>query len=194
MPRFRAVWLLAALALLVSPGLQAERYRIQDDATALNRLVGELDSKRAQLEDLLARVERIEAWRKRLDAEQARLQKESEAAKADRKRLDSGQMTEEEMQQKWAMSGRMLKHGNDLERFKEDVARYNEYLKDYNALARQLMPIIQKRTPEQVAKLIEDMSRLADALREALSRRDLARARELADESPIAAEFGYDPS
>ncbi len=172
--------------------VQAERYRLQDKSTQLMKFQQRLAVQGIKLSDLLGRVDQIEDWRYRLDQKQADLKQENEMMQKDKKRVEQNEMSSDELQHKWNMSGRSLRYDREVDEFKQDVVRYNQYLQAYNSLAKEMMPVIQKRTPEEVKILLASIGRLHKALEDALSRNDIKTAERLVEESGLSKEFGYD--
>lgn len=171
--------------------IQAERYRLEDKAAELTKFTQTLTLQSVKLGDLLERVDKVEAWRIRLDQKQVELQQENEQMLSDKKRVGLSEISSDEFQQKWNLSGRVLRYERELDEFKQDVVRYNRYLHAYNELAKEMMPVIQKRTPEDVKALLSTIHRLQNELADALSRNDIKAAEQLVLQSGLGTEFGY---
>lgn len=178
------------MALLLQPA-QAERYRVVDKTAELEKFKDALSIQGIKLGDLLERVETIEAWHIRLDQQQTALKQENEVMLSDRKRLDLKEISSDDLQKKWTLSGRWLRYEREADEFKQDVVRYNLYLKSYNDLAQEMMPLIQERDPEDVKELLAAIQHLLARLGEALSRKDIQSAERLVSQSGLGKEFGY---
>ena len=171
--------------------VQAERYRLEDKTAELVKFQETLSVQGVKLSDLLDRVDNIEAWRNRLEQKQSALKQENEQMMADRKRVDLKEISSDDLQQKWNLSGRSLRYEREADEFKQDVVRYNQYLQAYNALAQEMMPLIQKRSPEDVKALLSTIQRLSASLGDALSRKDIKAAEQLVSQSGLEKEFTY---
>ena len=171
--------------------VQAERYRLEDKTAELVKFQETLSVQGVKLSDLLDRVDNIEAWRNRLEQKQSALKQENEQMMADRKRVDLKEISSDDLQQKWNLSGRRLRYEREADEFKQDVVRYNQYLQAYNALAQEMMPLIQKRSPEDVKALLSTMQHLLASLGDALSRKDIKTAEQLVSQSGLEKEFAY---
>ena len=193
MKRFSRNILLGVFLAFVSAGpLQAERYLGDPrEAAPLRQFLVSLRSQESQLQKLLKMLDRLEQWKAELNKENERLAIEGKAAKEDKKLHDAGKMTTEELNQKWLSSGRSLKHDGDLKRFKAEVARFNEYVRDFNHLATSLKPVIDKRSPEQVRRLVFEIHKLDRLMQDALENGNIEKAKYIAKRSAIASEFGY---
>jgi len=183
-------YLLLVLATLMQP-VQAERYRLEDKPADLEKFQKTLSVQGVKLSDLLERVDKVEAWRSRLDQAQVAVNLENEQMQADRKRVELNEISSDDFQKKWNLSGRWLRYERELDEFKQDVVRFNQYLKVYNELAQEMMPLIQKRSPEEVKALLASMQQLLAALDDALSRKDTNAAEQLVLKSGLGKEFGY---
>jgi len=181
---------LLVLTLLIQPA-QAERYRIEDKTAELVKLQETLSVQGVKLGDLLDRIDKVEAWRIRLNQKQSALKQESEQMQADRKRVELKELSSDELQKKWNLSGRWLRYERELDEFKQDIVRYNQYLKAYNELAQEMMPLISRRSPEDVKALLSTIQQLLVDLGEALSRKDIKAAEHLVSQSGLGKEFGY---
>jgi len=183
-------YLLLVLTILMQP-VQAERYRLEDKAANLAKFQKTLSVQGVKLSDLLDRVDKVEAWRSRLDQAQAAVKLENELMQADRNRVDLKEISSDDFQKKWNLSGRRLRNERELGEFKQDVVRFNQYLKAYNELAQEMMPLIQQRSQEEVKILLDTMSQLATGLDDALSQKDIKTAEQLVSKSGLGKEFGY---
>ncbi|HED16308.1 MAG TPA: hypothetical protein ENI64_05785 [Gammaproteobacteria bacterium] len=171
--------------------VQAERYRLEDKSAELVKFKDTLSIQGVKLGDLLERVDKVEAWRSRLDQKQVALRQENEQMKEDRKRVNLNEISSEDLQKKGNLSGRWLRNEHELDEFKQDVVRFNQYLKAYNELAQELMPLIQNRNPEDVKALLSTMQQLSASLDDALQRKDMQAAEQLVSQSGLGKEFGY---
>ena len=187
---WQGCYLLLILTMCIQP-VQAERYRLDDKAGELAKFQETLSVQGVKLRDLLERVDNIEAWRSRLDQKQSALKQENEQMLTDRKRVDLKEISSDDLQKEWNLSGRWLRYERELDEFKQDVVRYNQYLQAYNALAQEMMPLIQKRTPEDVKALLSTIQRLLASLGDALSRKDIKAAEQLVSQSGLEKEFAY---
>ena len=171
---------------------QAVRYLgDQSDAPKIENLLKILHVQQQELERLMTMLSRLDAWKKRLNNENARLYEEGELAKQDRKKFEEGKMTELALNKKWAISGRSIRHDKDMQLFEKDVSEFNAYVKEYNLLTKKMSHVLDSRSPTQVKLLIKDMHKLSGSLGRAMSDGNIEKARYIARKSAIAAELGY---
>lgn len=154
--------LIAALCIGFAGAALAERYR--DPAVVLQALIAQLDDHAGQLQALLQERQRLDQWRRRLDARQAQL---TQAAGA-------------------AGPGPQQKAD-----FAAEVARYNDQLVGMRARVRRAARWLKGRSPAQVADLIAEMQQLKGVLQDAMARGDPVAAQRAADRSPLARKLGY---
>lgn len=177
---------------LVMPA-QAVRYLGDPkDAVPIENFIASLRTQYQALEKLMKMTEDLDSWHKKLEQENARLSTESELAKADKKRLVTGEMTQAELNSKWHESGRSLTHDRELKAFQEEVVKFNQKVKDYNQLAKKLSTILEKRSPADVMQLMGEMRKLEATLQTALDEGNIEKAKFIVKRSPIATEFGYE--
>lgn len=180
------------LSMLMVAAASAERYLGDPrEAAPINKFLDSLRAQQAQLQELLGMLDHLDEWKAKLNKENERLAREGQAAKEDKRLLDSGKMTAEELNKKWHASGRSLKHDGDLKRFKADVARFNDYVNKFNQHVKSLKPLIGKRSPAEVRRLVFEMRKLDRIMRSALEAGNIEKAKYIAAHSSIASEFGY---
>jgi len=161
------------------------------NAPRIDNLVNVLNVQQQQLEKLLGMLSRLDDWKKKLNSENQRLATEGELAKQDREKFESGQLTEDELNRKWHITGRSIKHDKALQLFTQEVADFNTYVKEYNILTKKMSHVLNDRSPPQIKSLVTKMRKLVQILREALSDGNVEKARYIAKQSAIAGEFGY---
>jgi len=178
--------------MLFAGAVHAERYMGDSkDLPGINNLVNILSVQHQELKRLIETLERLEGWKSDLDKKNSSLAMEGELAKQDKQKADAGEMSAEALNKKWHASGRSLKHDRDIKVFREEVAKFNVFVKDYNALTKKMNHILSKRTPIQVSKLISNMHKLIKNLRSAIKDGNIEKAKYIARQSAIASEFGY---
>lgn len=168
----------------------AVRYPV-DSAPRITNLVNVLTVQQQQLEKLMGMLARLDDWKKQLTDENKRLAEEGELAKTDRQMYEKGQISEDELNRKWHMTGRSIQHERDLESFQQEVTDFNAYVKQYNSLTKTMSPVLSRRSPTEVRELIGEIRQLLDILQQALQDGNLEKARFIAKQSAIATEFGY---
>lgn len=181
------------LLLLFNIGVvHAERYMGDNkDSPSINNLMTILKVQQQELQRLMSMLTRLEKWKQSLGKKNTELVKESELAKQDKKKEQRGEITAEALNEKWHKSGRSLKHDHDLKSFREDVASFNTFVKDYNVLANKMNHVLKKRSPGQVTGLIKKIRELLATLKTEIDDGNIEKAKFIARQSKIAAEFGY---
>jgi len=178
--------------LLTISAAHAERYMGDSkDLSTINNLMNVLNVQQHELERLMNMLDRLEKWKKNLNQKNTKLAKEGELAKQDKKKVDNGEMSAEAINEKWHKSGRSLKHDHELKSFREEVVKFNVFVKNYNVLASKMSHILSKRSPGQVGSLINNMRKLIANLKAALNDGNIEKAKFIAKKSAIATEFGY---
>lgn len=172
--------------------VQAVRYAGDlTDAPGIDNLLKVLNIQQGQLENLMDMLSRLDEWKKKLSSDNQHLAAEGELAKQDRKKFESGKLTEDDLNKKWHMTGRSVKHGKALQSFQQEVVEFNAYVKEYNLLATKMSHVLNNRSPSQVKLLIGEMRKLVRILREAMNDGNIEKARYIARKSALAVEFGY---
>jgi hypothetical protein len=161
------------------------------DAPKVENLLKVLTTQKLELEKLMSMLSRLDEWKSNLNKENTRLYKEGELAKEDRKKFESGKVSELELNKKWHTSGRSLRHDQALKSFQEDVADFNVFVKEYNLFTKKMSYVLDKRTPIQIKTLIKNMQKLVRNMREAMDDGNIEKALFIAKQSSIAKEFGY---
>lgn len=162
-----------------------------EDAAPVRQLIEQLGRYQEKFGELLEMRERIEGREQALNKEKLRLAGESREAGQDRARVEAGEMSEQELAEKWYSSGRSMRNEQQVEKFKRAAAHLNELIERYNQLARQLSPFLDHRSVHELERLMGQMQELRDRLEEALEQGDFVKAKHIAQHSPIAGEFGY---
>jgi len=183
-----------AVIFLLSLAMPAQAVRYlgdPKDAVPIENFLASLRTQYKALEKLMNMTGELDTWHKKLEQENARLSAESERAKADKKRLAAGEISQEELNRKWLESGRSLTHDRELKAFQEEIAKFNQKVRAYNDLTKKLSTILEKRTPSDITRLMGEMRKLETTLRTALDEGNIEKAKFIVKRSPIASEFGY---
>ncbi len=184
--------LLFSLLMFCMLSAQAVRYAVDNgSALRIGNLLKVLNVQQQQLVNLMDMLSRLNDWKKKLNSENQRLAKEGELAKQDRQQFDNGKLSEDELNKKWHITGRSIKHDRELQSFKQEVTEFNAYVKEYNQLTSKMSHVLNNRSPSQVKLLIREIGKLVRILREAMDDGNIEKARYIAKQSAIAVEFGY---
>lgn len=193
----RSVAYVTAIMVLsgVMQSVQAERYRTtESEAAPLHQLLVSLQTHHEKFEKLMKMRDQVETTTEELNGLREQLGREAQAAKQDREKFENGQLSETQLNKKWHESGRSLKHDREVNTFKQKVAGFNAFLRQYNQLAHELEKFLASRSPGEVEQLMKEMERLSGGIQRALDAGDIKKAKLLASSSSIPTEFGYSPN
>lgn len=188
----KTIWFAGVLLLATSIAWAGTYKGKPNDAEGVPQLVERLDAEHGQLDRLLEMRARVERWQAKLDKEKKRLGAELNAARRDREKVQAGEMTENQLAEKWYNSGRSMRNHDEVKEFKAEAARLNAYIGKYNALAQDLSAYLEGRSPGEVGELMEEMYELSEILKEALNEGNYVRAQYIAQHSELASQFGYE--
>jgi len=163
----------------------------EKDLPRLNNLINILNVQQQELQRLVKMLERLETWKTTLTSDNKKLAEEGELLKLDKEKHKNKEMSDSEFNKKWVDTRRSVEHANQLVLFQADVKKFNAFVQEYNALTVKMDRVLSKRSPKQVTRLIKDIQRLMDNMKAALKESNITKAKFIAKQSEVAAEFGY---
>ncbi|NOY66494.1 MAG: hypothetical protein GXP13_03680 [Gammaproteobacteria bacterium] len=181
------LFILLAAGTINADGFQGDK----KDLPSLNNLINVLNVQRQELQRLVDMLTRLETWKASLTQDNIKLSGEREQLKSDKDKIEKGTMTNSDFNKKWNVSGRLSSHDKAVGSFQEDVKKFNIFAKDYNELTVKMKHVLDKRSPQQVMRLIKEMRHLVSNMQAALKAGDIVKAKFMAKQSYAAAEFGY---
>jgi len=163
----------------------------EKDLPRLENLINILNVQQQELKRLVEMLTRLETWKTTLTSDNKKIAEEGELLKIDKKKYEAKEMSDADFNEKWVATGRSVEHANKLVLFQSDVKKFNAFVQEYNALTVKMDRVLSKRSPQQVARLIKSIQRLMDNMQAALKAGNITKAKFIAKQSDVAAEFGY---
>lgn len=154
-------------------------------------LVERLKNYRVQFYKLLEMRKKVDSWEKNLRATEKVVYEKQKLQLHDLKMVRSGKLTEDSYKTKWIDSGRQAKTLLEVQKFRKDIADYNNYRVVYNNLAKKLAKHLQNRKLLDVKHLVKNIELLIAKLQRAINSEDFVQASKIAKNSRLAQEFNY---